>query len=434
MKKRERVLISCTVAVVGLFLTTVVSFMALDVKVVRASDHGGLQTHVTPDVLEEEYESTMITLNDGDRTYTYSYEDLGIETYFDDEKQDYIDSSFLVDLSTLDPTFYTDGLSEKLNELNEGRIDTKYATIEKNDDGFVATDEVKGNKIDIDKLSDYIIAHLDGTPIDLDLTEFYVEEDVTKPTYADLQEEVSKIDDTYVEYENGFKVSLKDYMDCLSFDGQEIEVDEAKLDGYKDTIEESIKDGLGEYDTVGNETLFTTHDGITKALSHGTWGNYFDADAETDHVLTELEEFGNETDRTPVYSQEMDEKLGDTYVEVSLADQHVWHYANGKLCCETDCVTGNCDGYHETPAGVYYICEMQNGRTLWPKGVTQGTYVNKWMRISWVGYGLHDAYWRSEFGGDIYKTDGSHGCVNLPKDYAYNLYDEVYIGMPVIIY
>lgn len=27
--------------------------------------------------------------------------------------------------------------------------------------------------------------------------------------------------------------------------------------------------------------------------------------------------------------------------------------------------------------------------------------------------GFHDACWRSQFGGDIYLTNGSHGCVNM---------------------
>ena len=37
-------------------------------------------------------------------------------------------------------------------------------------------------------------------------------------------------------------------------------------------------------------------------------------------------------------------------------------------------------------------------------------------------------------GGDIYKTNGSHGCVNLPKDKAAEIYDLVEIGTPVVIY
>ena len=56
------------------------------------------------------------------------------------------------------------------------------------------------------------------------------------------------------------------------------------------------------------------------------------------------------------------------------------------------------------------------------------------MRLTNSGVGLHDAYWRKSFGGSIYKTSGSHGCINLPKSFAYKLYDETYVNMPVIIY
>jgi lipoprotein-anchoring transpeptidase ErfK/SrfK len=49
-------------------------------------------------------------------------------------------------------------------------------------------------------------------------------------------------------------------------------------------------------------------------------------------------------------------------------------------------------------------------------------------------YGLHDASWRDEFGGDIYEEDGSHGCVNLPTSAAATLYDLVDYGTPVIVF
>ena len=50
------------------------------------------------------------------------------------------------------------------------------------------------------------------------------------------------------------------------------------------------------------------------------------------------------------------------------------------------------------------------------------------------GYGLHDASWRSSFGGSIYKRSGSHGCVNLPTWEAPELYDLISVGTPVIVF
>lgn len=49
------------------------------------------------------------------------------------------------------------------------------------------------------------------------------------------------------------------------------------------------------------------------------------------------------------------------------------------------------------------------------------------------GVGLHDASWRSEFGGTIYKYSGSHGCVNLPYSAAKAIYAEAEIGTTVIV-
>lgn len=47
---------------------------------------------------------------------------------------------------------------------------------------------------------------------------------------------------------------------------------------------------------------------------------------------------------------------------------------------------------------------------------------------------MHDAKWRSSFGGSIYKTGGSHGCINLPHSVAKKIYENIASGMPVLCY
>ena len=49
-----------------------------------------------------------------------------------------------------------------------------------------------------------------------------------------------------------------------------------------------------------------------------------------------------------------------------------------------------------------------------------------------LGVGLHDLN-RSAYGGDIYMYNGSHGCINLPVDFAKQLFDVVSVGIPVLI-
>ena len=46
----------------------------------------------------------------------------------------------------------------------------------------------------------------------------------------------------------------------------------------------------------------------------------------------------------------------------------------------------------------------------------------------------HDAGWRSAFGGSIYLSSGSHGCVNMPRAKAEELFDILPVGTPVIVY
>ncbi|MBQ6410460.1 MAG: L,D-transpeptidase, partial [Atopobiaceae bacterium] len=47
---------------------------------------------------------------------------------------------------------------------------------------------------------------------------------------------------------------------------------------------------------------------------------------------------------------------------------------------------------------------------------------------------FHDAPWRSQFGGQIYYDNGSHGCVNLPPEVAKKLYELAPEGTVVVVH
>jgi lipoprotein-anchoring transpeptidase ErfK/SrfK len=111
---------------------------------------------------------------------------------------------------------------------------------------------------------------------------------------------------------------------------------------------------------------------------------------------------------------------------------------DGQIVWDAPCVTGNLSKSYDTPAGLYSLTYKQKDRVLRGKLQADGTYeyespVSFWMPFN-GGIGFHDANWRSKFGGTIYQTAGSHGCVNLPPEKAALLYDLVYAGMPVICY
>lgn len=121
----------------------------------------------------------------------------------------------------------------------------------------------------------------------------------------------------------------------------------------------------------------------------------------------------------------------NTYIEVSIEQQHMWYYIDGKLYVSTDVVTGNYNSM-DTPKGYWSVNSKVSPCTL--IGEDYVSYVDYWIAFIGGGYGIHDASWRSKFGGTIYKGDGSHGCVNTPYDAVKKIYAKVTIGTPVIIY
>ena len=124
---------------------------------------------------------------------------------------------------------------------------------------------------------------------------------------------------------------------------------------------------------------------------------------------------------------------GLTYVEVDIPNQHVTFYENARKVMESDCVTGLPTAARRTHTGVFKIDYKQRNRILRGSQRLYASFVNYWMPFD-GGIGLHDATWRGSFGGSIYKSSGSHGCVNLPLSFAKRLYPRVYPGMTVWVH
>lgn len=123
--------------------------------------------------------------------------------------------------------------------------------------------------------------------------------------------------------------------------------------------------------------------------------------------------------------------IGDTYIEVDMTEQKMYYYEDGELILETDIVTGNTGRRMGTPQGVNYVYNKQRNRVL--RGQGYASPVKYWVPVKGA-IGIHDASWRSKFGGEIYKTNGSHGCINTPTEIMAQLYESVEIGTPVIMF
>lgn len=115
-------------------------------------------------------------------------------------------------------------------------------------------------------------------------------------------------------------------------------------------------------------------------------------------------------------------------IVITISEQKLRYYQKGKVVFETDVVTGINNG---TPRGTYSI--LNKARNVELVGDDYVSKVRYWMPFIGRNYGIHDASWRSKFGGNIYKYNGSHGCVNISTKAAAELYNMVEIGTPVIV-
>ena len=133
------------------------------------------------------------------------------------------------------------------------------------------------------------------------------------------------------------------------------------------------------------------------------------------------------------YTSSVEEKYhtGKSYIEISIDNQYMWCYNNGKLMVETPVVTGNVAEHNDTTKGHFLVSYRQANTWLFGSGYSY--HVNYWIPFN-LHIGIHDASWVSEYGGDIYLTHGSHGCVNTPLDAVKIVYENCDKYTPVVVY
>lgn len=195
-----------------------------------------------------------------------------------------------------------------------------------------------------------------------------------------------------------------------------------------------VKELAEKYDTAYTHRTFHTTAGRDIQITQGDYGWRIDQEAETKHLL-ELLAAKQSAVCEPIYAQtaavHAQNDWGTTYVEVSLTDQYLWLYKDGKCILESYFVSGNPTRGHATPRGIYGLTYKTRNATL--SGEGYNSKVKYWMPFN-RNVGLHDAPWRKTFGGQIYKSNGSHGCINLPPANAAKIYENVDKNTPVIVY
>ena len=337
---------------------------------------------------------------------------------------------------------------DALPELQEDRmVAPKDAYIELQDTTFTIIPEVEGSLVDIGIVQKAAAEAVSREQTDIVVTD--LEGSYKVPS-------VRAQDEAIVEKCDSYNQMLAGSITWNTPEGDSITVDrnttvnwlskDENGDYYRDEDlwEENIEYWVDELarnvNTVGKDWTFHSTNRGDVTISGGDYGYSVNKVKEREEVWDLL--WDGETDeREPYfYSVQFNQGsgLGNTYIEANLSSQHVWIYVDGAMVCETDCVSGNTSLGRGTPTGVFQIMYKDTDVDLKGQQLANGQYsyishVNYWMPF-YGGCGFHDASWRSRFGGSIYKTDGSHGCINLPPSITPKFYGYVRTGMPVIVY
>lgn len=393
--------------------------------------------------IKNDYQIRLTTIDQNQITLTS--DDLGIEVLVNDFPEqnlfEYPISFISSDNKNLsyELSFDENKLNETLSNLDickaENMVEPQNAYISeyKPGVGYEIIPETNGTKIDIDKMSDKLKNAIMNKETELDLSDCYKSAEITKEN----QELINTLNilnssiNASITYDFGPKqvtVNADTYHAWLTITDNQVSVN-------KELVNEYVLNLAKETNTAYSTRNFKTTDGRTVEIT-GPYGYRMNVDAEVEELIKNIEE-GTILTREPIYdsgyggiSREGND-YGTTYVEVDLTNQKVYLYVNGELIQSSDCVTGNVSKGYDTPPGIYPLTYKKSPDVL--DGPGYSTPVTYWMPFN-GGIGLHDATWRSSFGGNIYKTNGSHGCVNLPYDMAKTIYENAFSHMPIICY
>lgn len=283
---------------------------------------------------------------------------------------------------------------------------------------------------------------LGETSINLATVDYYKELPVTEETKnaKALFEKLQKFQSFSFSYQFGDEEEVVGPADVskwilLDEEGNFVYDEAGEFVTDDEKIKEYITSLASKYDTFNGTRSFRATRGDLVTIEGGTYGNKLNQKKEAAYLIEAFQSRKEESGHIPEYEKQAlyqgKNDIGTTYIEIDMTEQMMYYYEEGKLKLETPVVTGNEKRHMATPARTCFVYGKQRNRIL--KGPGYASFVNFWMPVN-GGIGIHDAKWRKDFGGDIYKTDGSHGCINTPFDAMSKLYEMVEIGTPVVMF
>lgn len=366
----------------------------------------------------------------------------------------------------MDLTYDEEKLNEKINTLScmaeEKQIQPINATISAYDasNGFSLVPSVKGTAINKEVLDATVKEYLLEMKSELVLEDAlcYNQPEITDDNAPLLEaiEALNKYRATVLTYKVGSSTQVLDASTFASWftfvfeereENKQIAVADAaasvdwlkanetfKVDIDDTALTNYVKSLESTYNTAYKSKKLKTSYGSEVTISSGHYGWKINRGTEKQAIKDNIFA-GEPITRDLNYSQKAHSHegndYGNSYVEINLTAQHLFLYVDGKLVLESDFVSGKLSAGWDSPTGAYPLTYKERNATL--RGDNYATPVDYWMPFA-GNVGMHDATWRSDFGGTIYKRNGSHGCINLPHSAAQKIFQNIDTGFPVLCY
>lgn len=456
-KKKILLIVICIViaALVAAYLAVGIYFRDrfLPNTQINSIDCSGKTAAEVEEILKKEADGYTLTIKErGDKEETINGSDIDVELDFGDSVNQIVEeqNSFAWPMAFKNPQKVK---LEQVVTYDEAALSSAVAALECADEsqmtestnaalteyqagtGYELTNAVFGTKLDTARLAEQIEESVKSLTTNLDLeAESYYED----PQYTEDSEEAqamlakaNQYVNTTVTYTFGDSSEVLDGTTISGWltigDDLSVTLDQSKASEYVASLADT-------YNTYGKSKTLSTSYGSTVTVPGGNYGWKIDQDTTANALIGYLEN-GESYTGDVSYSQTAashgSNDYGNTYVEINLTAQHLYFYKNGSLVVQSDFVSGNLSKGYDTPSGAYKLAYKQRDKTL--RGADYATPVSFWMPFN-GGIGLHDATWRSSFGGTIYKTSGSHGCINLPYSVAQTIYNSISAGDAVLCY
>jgi len=336
-----------------------------------------------------------------------------------------------------------EALSPAFRERNMLEPENAYLAYNEAENTFSVVPETAGSAIDTQKFESALTYHILYGSGDFDLSAegVYRSADIRGNSAAllDVEERLNRFLAAEVVYEEGdlrMSFPARTLVPYLRVDRDTLDVScdtsAAAADGVFDAFAAELAAAL---DSDGGQHDFVAHDGSVIPVTEKTWREKLDVAATTEALAAlDFEDYCAAEDAplagTLVWERAALDALTD-YVEVDLTNQRLYLYTGGELALESPIVSGCVAQRHTTPGGAFSLIGKYRNVTLTGPGYE--SFVRYWMPFN-NKIGLHDASWRGSFGGMIYLTNGSHGCINLPRSAAETLFNTIDEHYAIVCY